>query len=67
MCGEEVINLFMETFSNLKTVSWKSANKQKDESGRINFIFFVIIMKESSLLYYYFTIAMMTSVVSCGK
>ena len=39
MYDEKKVNLFMKTFSNLRTVGCKGIDKQKDKSSRINFIF----------------------------
>ena len=36
----------MTTFSNLKRASCKGVDKQKDESSKINFIFFVTVTKK---------------------
>lgn len=50
MCDEKTINLFMKTFSNLKTVSWKGVYKQKNDFYR--------------KIYFYLPIAKMILVIS---
>ena len=40
MRDAKIINMFIKTFPNLKTVRWKYVDKQKNKSSRINFIYF---------------------------